>query len=89
VQVLRGGHQDPFRPGSLGPLTDVEFYEIDLKTFADLSYKFMCGIPFHGSAGFSMMGPEELKKQRWTFVKHWAKELNEHVDIAVRSMTKR
>lgn len=43
----------------------------------DLAYLFMTGIPGWGSSGFCMMTPDQLKKQRWTYVKYWTKKLIE------------
>jgi hypothetical protein len=40
--------------------------------------KFMTGIPSRsGSTGFCMMGPDELKNQRWTYVKYWDRKIDE------------
>jgi len=44
--------------------------------FADIAYQFMTGLPGMGSTGFCMMGPEELKKQRITYVKYWVGRLS-------------
>lgn len=80
MQGLRGGDQDPFRPGHLSPYSDTDFFEVfELKDFANIYYKFMTGIPFRGSAGFSMMGPDEVRAQRWTFVKFWLGRLDRDV----------
>lgn len=54
--------------------------------FTDLAYSFMAGVAYRGSAGFAMMGPDELKGQRWTFVKRWIKELNDHRAAAINSL---
>lgn len=50
-------------------------FKVDLTEFAELAYAFMTGIPTFQGGGFCMMGPDELKKQRWTYVKFWAKRL--------------
>ena len=69
---MRGGRRSPFRAG---PLTNPEFFRLELKDFAEMAYAFMTGVHGWGQYGFCMMDPEVLKKQRWTFVKYWYKKL--------------
>jgi hypothetical protein len=82
---VRYGGVDPFRPGSLRPITETDFFGIELQDYADLAYTFMRGIPGRGgsSGGFQMMDPETLKNQRWTYVKYWLKRLSKDWDKIV------
>lgn len=77
MRELSGSRRHPFRAG---PLTNPEFFRIELTEFADMAYAFMTGIPGWGSSGFRMMGPDELKRQRWTYVKYWINKLNRDRD---------
>jgi hypothetical protein len=61
---------------------------MDLKEFADIAYAFMTGIPARGSAGFCMMGPDELRRQRMTYVRYWMKLLGKHID-EIKAASKR
>lgn len=57
----------------------MEFFGIDLEHFADIAYTFMTGLQGRGlhSMGFTMMGPEELMRMRWTYVKYWLRRIRE------------
>jgi len=60
---------------------------MDLEDYANLVYMFMTGVPGWGSSGFCMMGPEELKKQRWTYVKYWANLLVKQRSEAISALS--
>jgi hypothetical protein len=57
--------------------------------YADVAYSFMIGLPGWGSAGFCMMDPETLKKQRWTYVKYWLGKLERDVKRIVENSGKK
>lgn len=48
-----------------------------------MAYSFMTGYPSRFGGGFSMMDPETLRKQRFTYVKYWLRKLEKDMaDIA-------
>lgn len=55
-------------------------YLIEPKEFAEMAYAFMTGLPAFGSSGFSMMGPDELKRQRITYAKFWMGHLKRDLE---------
>ena len=61
---------------------------MELTEFADIAYTLMTGIPGWGSAGFAMMGPDELRRQRITFVKYWIKKLGDDLANVKTAMSK-
>jgi hypothetical protein len=56
--------------------------------YANLAYRFMRGIPSPYSVGFNMMGPEELKRQRWTYVKFWLNRIDEDTRAVKAAVSK-
>lgn len=60
---------------------------LSLTDFADIAYQFMTGIPGWGSSGFCMMDPEVLRKQRWTYVKYWLRQLNKDIRAVDKAMS--
>jgi hypothetical protein len=50
-----------------------------------MAYQYMTGLPGFGSSGFCMMGPEELKKQRLTYIKYWNKRLTNDLAAIAKS----
>ncbi len=89
---MQGGVGHPFRSGSVGCfnrpfetsisggisslIDNPPIFNIELVEFGDMAYLFMTGLPAWGSAGFCVMGPDELRRQRWTYVKYWLRKLN-------------
>ena len=83
---MRGSLGGPFRSsGILNLVYDPPIERIGLTDFADMAYRFMTGIPGFGSSGFRMMGPDELKGQRLTYVKYWYKQLCKDLEAVSRA----
>lgn len=57
--------------------------------FADIALRFMIGLASGHSAGFSMMDPEVLKKQRWTVVKYLLRRMDELQAAIIKAAEKK
>lgn len=87
---MRSEDDDPFQGG--GPLSnfaEAQFSGITVKDYADIAMAFMLGLPSQGSAGFSMLQPSELRRERITVVKYWLKRMETMRSDILRSLTKR
>lgn len=84
MHLVQAGVGRPFRSGALNLIANPDFACIDLQEFAELAWAFMTGVPGGFSTGFRIMGPDELKRQRWTYVKYWADKLNHMITLASR-----
>lgn len=78
MPLVRSCDSAPFQGrGPLSHLASTEFRGITTLEYADLALSFMLGVPSpHGAAGFCMLSPSDLKKERVTVVKYWVKRLN-------------